>query len=550
MFIVRMELDLGALRGKSRAAMVVSHASIVFPFLLGMVLALASYRWLAPEGVSFLVFSLFLGIALSITAFPVLARILQEKGMARTPVGALVLSCAAFDDITAWCILALILAVAGSTSLVSGLLTLLLSVLYAGMMLLVLRPLLGRAARIYTTESLPRPAIAAVFILVLASALATEWIGVHALFGAFLAGVIMPRERELTDAITEKVQDFSVLLLLPLFFAFTGLRTEIGLLHSVDLWFMAAGIVLLAVVGKFGGSFIAARLVGESWKTAATIGILMNTRGLMELVVLNIGYDLGIISREMFAMLVIMALLTTFMSGPLLGILERLSPLQKKRREGLLVAAGRSEGLAGLFSVARIVAPEKKMTIVHMSANPERSARQLRKERQARKELYLKTARDQALQIKIIDRETENVTAEILKELERFGSPILLLREAKSLISDNPLGGRVRDLLRGHGGPSLIYLDRGLESIQAVVLLDERLRSSLFTELPVPSAPAGVIPAERMARSLQEFSLAKETTLFCYSIEENERPASDEYNQLLFYLPSTVSPAQRTGPGS
>ena len=323
MFVVGMELDLKVLKNRAKDAVVVSHASIIIPFALGMVLAYFIYESFAPEGVQFASFGLFLGIAMSITAFPVLARIVQERGIHKSRLGAMVITCAAADDITAWCILAAVIAIVKAGSFVSALYIIGLAILYVFLMIKVIRPFLKRIGDLHTSrENLSKPIVAIFFLVLLGSAYATEVIGIHALFGAFMAGAIMPENVKFRNIFIEKVEDVALVLLLPLFFVFTGLRTQIGLLNDPYLWKVTAVIILVAVVGKFVGSALAAKFIGQNWKDSLTIGALMNTRGLMELVVLNIGYDLGVLTPEIFAMMVIMALVTTFMTGPSLDLIN------------------------------------------------------------------------------------------------------------------------------------------------------------------------------------------------------------------------------------
>jgi Kef-type K+ transport system membrane component KefB len=322
MFLVGLELNPRLLRGKSHTAVVTSHASIVVPFVLGSALALYLYPRLSDGSVGFTGFALFMGAAMSVTAFPVLARILTERRLMRTRVGAVALACAAVDDVTAWCILAGVVALVRSGAVehplwatVGG------SVAFILAMLFVVRPLLARLERWFERKGATQDLMAVVLLVVLASAWATEWLGIHALFGAFLAGAVMPKGERFVHAVTGKLEDVTVVLLLPLFFAFTGLRTRIGLVEGAEMWAFCAAIVLVAVAGKWGGSTVAARATGMGWREAGAIGVLMNTRGLMELVILNIGLDIGVISPALFAMMVMMALVTTFMTSPLLELI-------------------------------------------------------------------------------------------------------------------------------------------------------------------------------------------------------------------------------------
>ena len=320
MFLVGLELDLTLLRGQGRVAVVTSHASIIAPFFMGAVLALFLYPRLSDDGVSFTAFALFLGAAMSVTAFPVLARMLTERGILRTRLGTVAVAAAAVDDVTAWCILAVVIVVVRAAEatiplpfMLGG------TLLYVGLMLTVVRWALRRLEHALERRGgLSQDIVAIVVFLVLASAWTTERLGVHAVFGAFLAGVVMPRDEQLVRPLLDRFHDLMVILFLPLFFAFTGLRTSVDLI-SGELWIYFALIIAVAVLGKLGGSALAARTTGMSWRDSWAIGTLMNTRGLMELVVLNVGFDIGVISPALFAMMVLMALVTTFMTSPVLA---------------------------------------------------------------------------------------------------------------------------------------------------------------------------------------------------------------------------------------
>lgn len=343
MFVVGMELDLKVLKTKVHEAVVISHASIIFPFALGMGLAYFLYHSYSPSGIPFLSFALFLGISMSITAFPVLARIVREKGINKTKLGTIILTCAAVDDITAWCVLAVVIAIVKAGSVVSAFYTILFSVLYVVMMLKMMKPFLRRIGELHSSkEQLNKSTVAIFFMVLIASAFATETIGIHALFGAFLAGSIMPDNKSFRHIFVEKVEDVATVLLLPLFFVYTGLRTKIGLINEPELWMITGLIILVAVTGKFIGSALPARFIAmQSWRESLMVGALMNTRGLMELVVINIGYDLGVLTPEIFAMMVIMALATTFMTAPSLSLIDRFFP---KKEEQLPVIYPQAEG--------------------------------------------------------------------------------------------------------------------------------------------------------------------------------------------------------------
>ncbi len=320
MFLVGLELNAGLLRKQAHAAVTISHAGIVLPFLLGAALALLLYPRLAGPGVPFTSFALFLGVALAITAFPVLARILTDRGMTRGELGVLALGCAAAGDLTAWCLLAVAVGVARA-ELGAAALVLAGSAAYLAFMFLVVRPLAARFAARCDKGGLPRWAFALVLGALVLSALATDAVGIHALFGAFLLGAVVPHDSALAREFTRRTEDLVTVLLLPAFFAFTGLRTEVGLLNTAEDWLDCGLITLAATAGKYGGSLAAGRLAGLPWRTATALGALMNTRGLMELIVLNVGLDLKVISPALFAMMVLMALATTLATGPALHLL-------------------------------------------------------------------------------------------------------------------------------------------------------------------------------------------------------------------------------------
>jgi Kef-type K+ transport system membrane component KefB len=333
MFTVGLELNAAALRRQAHAAIVISHLSIVVPFLLGSMLALWLHQVYAPAGISFTSFSLFMGVAMAITAFPVLARILTDRCMESTPLGMMALACAAADDATAWCLLAVVVGVVKS-QVASGLVVTSLAIAFVATMVFGVRPLVQRWSNGIdrTSGPLPTGVLALALIGALISSLAAEVIGIHAIFGAFLLGALIPHESRLSVELTSRLKDSVTILLLPAFFAYTGMRTQIGLVSGFDQWLVCAVIIAVATVGKFGGTFVAAKVVGISTRDSAALGALMNTRGLMELIALNIGYDLGVISPTLFAMMVLMALATTMATAPILG---RLVPEFCKREERL-----------------------------------------------------------------------------------------------------------------------------------------------------------------------------------------------------------------------
>ena len=323
MFIVGMEVDLEHLREKASSAIMVSHASIVVPFLLGAALSLTLFSTLATANSTFTPFALFMGIAMSITAFPVLARIIKDRQLTNSPLATTALACAAVDDVSAWCILAVVMAIAKATGLAGALVTIGLTAVFILVMLLLVKPQLERIVGNRIADArYSRRLLASALAFALASAWVTETLGIHALFGGFLAGLVMPSDRGVQRFFEEKIEVFSSTFLLPLFFVFTGLRTKVTLLNDRWSLMVCLAIIAVAIVGKLGASMLMARWTRMSWRDSFAIGALMNTRGLVELVVLNIGYDLGILSDRIFVMMVIMALTTTFMTAPLLSLVK------------------------------------------------------------------------------------------------------------------------------------------------------------------------------------------------------------------------------------
>jgi Kef-type K+ transport system membrane component KefB len=344
MFTVGLELDTSVIRRHSHAVVAISHLSIIAPFLLGAGLALGIYPGLAPDGVSFTHFALFMGVAMSITAFPVLARILTDRKIHDTPLGVMALSCAAVDDITAWILLAVLVSIvqmdAASTMLVFGATT-----LYLLSMFFVVKPLLAR----YVARAEEGPekvgAYAGILLSVLASALAAELAGIHAIFGGFLVGALIPHQSRISQELGQRIGQTVNVLLLPAFFALTGMRTQLGMINSAQDWAICGIIIFVATLGKVAGAMAGARLASLDWMSSASLGVLMNTRGLMELVVLNIGLEMGVISTRLFTMMVLMAVGTTIATGPALSLLSRVrDPFRRPCEAGLATSAAGGGG--------------------------------------------------------------------------------------------------------------------------------------------------------------------------------------------------------------
>ena len=448
MFIIGMELDVTQLKDRMGVTYVISHASILFPYLLGMGLAYLVYQEFAAGYTDYLSFALFIGISMSITAFPVLARIIQEKGLTKTHLGTIAIASAANDDVTAWCVLAAVIAITKTGSFVSSIYTIGFSVLYVIIMLAVIRPFLKQVGKIYSnSEVLNKSIIAFLLLILIASAFITQVIGIHALFGAFLAGVVMPQLPDFRRLVVEKIEDVSVTLLLPLFFVFTGLRTEIGLLNTSHLWAMCGVFIGVAIVGKFVGGAFSARLLGENWKDSLSLGILMNTRGLMELIVLNIGYEMHILPPPIFVMLVIMALITTFMTTPVLSLINKLFPNKQLREDYIrqqaqgvfkvMIALGNPQNGRNLVNVAKTLLDGAKnsLSVTAMHITPGTDTNPIYGEQYANESFVgIKTEADR-LEIPLATeyKVTDNIELGIIKNVNQNNYDFLLVGAGVSL---------------------------------------------------------------------------------------------------------------------
>jgi Kef-type K+ transport system membrane component KefB len=338
MFLIGLEVDFAQLRGRIGMTLAISNTSLLFPLMLGMAAALPLYTVLGPN-TRFLAFALFIAVSMSVTAFPVLARIISERRMIKRPLGALALSAAALNDVSAWFLIALATAVAGAGTGIDVLKTIGEAALYGIVMWVLIRRMLGRAAVAYDEAGrVPGTWITIIFAGVLLSAVVTDKIGVAVILGGFMMGVVMPRHAGLTHEVTQRVEDFVLTLLLPLFFAYTGLRTNVGLLGRPSLILITLGLIAVAITGKFGGTLIAARTMNLPWRNSAALGALMNTRGLTELIVLNIALDAGVITPALFTGLVVMALVTTLMTGPLMRLIDPLNRFGEAPEEELAAA--------------------------------------------------------------------------------------------------------------------------------------------------------------------------------------------------------------------
>jgi len=500
MFVIGMELDLKVLKNKANDAVVISHASIVVPFSFGIGLAYFIYYRFAPHGVDFLSFSLFMGIAMSITAFPVLARIVQEREMHKTRLGTIVITCAAADDITAWCILAAVIAIVKAGSFVSSLYVIGLAIVYVGAMLFIVRPFLKKIGDLYKSKNkLSKPVVAIFFLTLILSSYTSEIIGIHALFGAFMAGAIMPDITKFRAIFIEKVEDVSVILLLPLFFVFTGLRTQIGLINDPYLWKLTGVIILVAVAGKFFGSALAAKFVGQSWQDSLTIGALMNTRGLMELVVLNIGYDLGVLTSEVFTMMVIMALVTTIMTGPALDLInfifkskagEILDNVTNNNKYKILISFGNNEKAKSLLRLANCLVKRQKdtstITALHLSLSDEMHSYDIEEQEKRRFDPILQESKVLNQEITTIFKATIDIETDIADIANHGDYDLLLVGLGKSIFEGTLLGKVLGFTTRIINPDRLIDKFTGKEGLFENSPFDERTRQIISkTKMPL-----------------------------------------------------------------
>jgi Kef-type K+ transport system membrane component KefB len=501
MFLVGLELDPRLLRGQGKAALVTGTVGIIIPFLSGCTLGLALIRFqqsVTGKVPSPMVLCMFMGAAMSITAFPVLARILTERNLHKTKSGTLALACAAMDDVMGWCILAFVLAVAQMKGFGKGtaahgggvgsaMKTVLLAAGYILLMVFVVRKILRRLQAHFDSRGyLSQTVLATIFLLLIASSLATDSIGIHQIFGAFLLGAVMPKDARFIKHLSEKVEDFTVLFLLPLFFAYTGLRTELGLLGSPQLWFTCAVIVLVAVAGKFGGVTLAARWYGMSWRRSSLLGVLMNTRGLMELIILNIGLTFGVLSRPLFAMMVVMALATTFMTTPLMRLLY--SP-QRQKKELEDAARQEAEKVAGMHVVVPVSLESSAGSLVRlggllMAGDPGRLyALHLDRPdelsrgagtRYSEADRVLDVARESAksggFPINAVSFVSRNIAADIADAAQRYHSSWVVMGWHKPLFFKNIVGGVVGQVLRQAPANVAIFVDKGLSEVRRVIV--------------------------------------------------------------------------------
>jgi Kef-type K+ transport system membrane component KefB/nucleotide-binding universal stress UspA family protein len=483
MFLVGLEFDTRLMRGRGHAAVVTSHVSIIAPFFLGSLVALFLYPRLSDDSVSFVGFSLFMGASMSVTAFPVLARILSERNLTRTRVGAVTIACAAVDDITAWSILAIVVAIVRASSMHTPLwITLAGSAAYLLLIITVVRRALRWLETYYQNRGrLTQDMVGIVLLVVLASAWTTEWLGIHALFGAFAMGAIMPKQSRFVHDLMEKLEDVTVVLFLPIFFAFAGLKTSIGLVAGPEMWAYAGLCLLVAVAGKFGGSTVAARLTGLSWRESGALGILMNTRGLMELVILTIGLELGVISPALYTMLVMMALITTAMTTPVLELIyparlireATIEPEEDRPdRYTVVVPVALPSAGPGLLDAAKLLMPagqEPRIYALHLerATHTSMAEQQIDAPRDTAGSSaealapLLAHAEEIGVDVRPISFVSRDIAGDIRDVARVKGADLVLMGWHKPVIGQSILGGTVSGALRDVGADLAILVNRG-----------------------------------------------------------------------------------------
>jgi|WetSurMetagenome_2_1015567.scaffolds.fasta_scaffold32213_2 Kef-type K+ transport system membrane component KefB/nucleotide-binding universal stress UspA family protein len=481
MFIIGMELDTQSFKKSANKAFLISAASIIIPFVSGIILAYYLSQEFNISHLQFMYFALFMGTTMCITAFPILARIVQERKLTKTPVGIMAITVAAIGDVVAWCILAVVIAIVKAGGISHALITILLSVLYIMFMFYVIKPLMYRIGRVYASrEAMVKPIVALVFLLILISSLVTEAIGIHALFGAFMAGVVMPENLNFKRVFTEKIEDISLVILLPLFFVSTGLRTQIGLINTGHLWMICLLITSVAIMGKFGGTLLASRYVGLTWNHSLTLSVLMNAKGLMELIVLNIGYELGILSPEVFAMLVIMALITTLLTGPGLNLIELLKPKKEKhhaseRTHKIMLSFANPKMGATLLNLTRqLVVRSLKDTLftaLHISPRSDLSPNEATIFEKESFASVRQIADKNKLAISTIYVNTSEIFSEIIKTCKTERPDFLVLGSARSVFSKDIVGGMLKKIMHEAPCDVLIFNARNFNRIQSVLII-------------------------------------------------------------------------------
>jgi Kef-type K+ transport system membrane component KefB len=490
MFTVGLELDLRVLKSKANEAIVIGHASAVFPFIAGLLLAYFLYPYFVPVNVSFVSFALFLGVSMSVSAFPVLARIAQERGIHKTKTGTLVMACAASNDLLVWSFLAVIISIVRSGSFLSATYTIISGLIYIFLMIKFVRPFLQRIGELHPSkENLSKPIVAIFFTVLILSAFISEVIGIHALFGAFLAGAIMPDNLKFRSLFIEKVEDVSIVLLLPLFFVFTGLRTQIGLIDDPQLWKTTGLIILIAIAGKLIGTTLTAKIFGQNWKDSFVLGTLLNTRGLMVLIILNIGYDLGVFTSEIFTMLVLMALATTLLTAPALNLISKIfdsgssqavNEISRGSKYNILISFANPEMGKSLLRLAhsfvRKLHDNATITIMHLAESSEIHQYNIEQYETESFESIINESRFLNQKISTLFKASGDIVTGITEIANKGNYDLLLIGIGKSIFEGNLLGSILGFTTRIISPDRLINQVVGKESLFGNLPFDPKIQ--------------------------------------------------------------------------
>ncbi len=487
LFLIGLELDPKLLMSQGKAAMTIGVSSIVVPFAMGVGLTywLAGNSDLFSNEENFHATLLFMGTAIAVTAFPVLARILTDTGLQKSRVGTMSIAAAAANDVVAWCVLAMVVAYAQAKGLRQGLVTAGLTVLYIGAMFYIVRPFLRRLEGVYDRNSRPTSGlIALVFLLILLSAVTTELIGIHALFGAFMLGAIMPRGTRFVASIAEKIEDFTVVFLLPVFFAYAGIQTYINFGEGNGFWFYTLLVIAVACIGKVAGASVAAKGCGLTMRESLSVGVLMNTRGLMELVILNVGRELGVINDRVYAIMVVMALATTAMTAPLLQLvyprrLRGLKPEGKSPGFSILIPLSMPRSAAPLAELADMLteSADRPRKVVGLYLRPQHDFDILRShvdDKPADQYEPLHRLQEEAtrreLPIEVVSFVTRDPGMDIAAIANARAVDMILMGFHKPLISHSVLGGTVHRVMSGARCDVGVFVDRGLHGVHTVLV--------------------------------------------------------------------------------
>jgi Kef-type K+ transport system membrane component KefB/nucleotide-binding universal stress UspA family protein len=555
MFLIGLELNPKYLSGQLETAILTSHVSILVPFSLGSILALLLYPLVSNGDVSFTAFALFLGAAMSITAFPVLARIITENNLQGTKLGTLALTCAAVDDVTAWCLLALAIAVARTGTISGAFPTIILAIIYIALMVTFGRKLLQKLLIHYKrTGRLTQLTLAGIYMGIVISAIITELIGIHFIFGAFLLGAIMPKNAGLVKELAEKTEDFVLIFLLPIFFAYSGLKTEVGLLNRPELWLLCGAVLAVAIIGKYVGTYVAARVSGVNNRDASALGWLMNTRGLTELIVLNIGLSLGVITPLLFTMLVIMALVTTFMTSPLLewtypkdkirlDIVEQETPELETESTvpiyRVLVPVANPLTQKGLLNLAIAIAG-KGPAIVHplsliefqenyqFQTTPDQTNRLIKQRRDALENL-IETLEPPEIRQNIypIVTSAHDIAIETVQIAIADKADLIIMGWHRSAFVDNRLGGRVGKVLNHSPVDVAVFVNKQKQQLNSLlVAYADNIHDDLGFSLAL--------------RMLFNNAARRLKVLRFNSLSPNSEESSYEFQKMLEILPEAV----------